>query len=69
MTGVFILVFWGEDVETLTCFERKSAPIVALYCPVNLLEWNLFMRDVFPTPEFPRMTSLRVTFLLEGIEA
>lgn len=38
-----------DDGTTVSCLERKSAPMVALYCPVNLLEWYLFMSDVLPT--------------------
>lgn len=38
---------WGSVIET--CLERKSAPIVALYWPVNFWEWYRFMREVLPT--------------------
>ena len=34
---------------TAISFERKSAPIVALYCPVNLPVEYRFIRLVLPT--------------------
>jgi len=57
---------WGSVMET--CLERKSAPMVALYWPVNFLEWYRFMREVFPTLKgcifgcFNYLLPLRVVF-------
>jgi hypothetical protein len=35
--------------STITSFVKKSAPIVALYCPLNLLLTYWFINDVLPT--------------------
>jgi hypothetical protein len=38
-----------------------------LYCALNFLVTNWFIRDVLPTPESPRMIILRRTFFLVAI--
>ncbi len=48
----------------LTSLVRKSAPMVALYWLENFLLTYWFMREVFPTPESPRMMTLSSTFFL-----
>lgn len=53
--------------STITSLVRKSAPIVALYWLLNFLFTYCFMREVFPTPESPRMMTFSNTFFLEVI--
>jgi len=53
--------------STMTSFVRKSAPIVALYWLENFLLTYWFMRDVFPTPESPRIMTFRRTFFRVAI--
>ena len=49
-----------------TSLVKKSAPMVALYCVENCFLTNWFIRLVLPTPESPRMMTLRRTFFLAG---
>ena len=51
----------------LTSLVRKSAPMVALYWLENFLLTYWFISDVFPTPELPRMMTLRRTFFRDAI--
>mmetsp|Transcript_18858 Transcript_18858/g.28135 ORF Transcript_18858/g.28135 Transcript_18858/m.28135 type:complete len:104 (-) Transcript_18858:110-421(-) len=41
--------------------------MVALYWPVNLLEWYRFIKDVFPTPESPSIITFNNTFCLRPL--
>ena len=61
-------VLKSHDVKKcFTSLVRKSAPMVALYWFENFLLTYWFIKDVFPTPESPRIMTFSNTFFLEAI--
>ena len=45
----------------------QTTVLITLYCDVNLLLTYWFIRDVFPTPESPKIITLSKTFFLDAI--